>query len=136
MTLRILAAALLALIITAGALSGCGRSARANGTTLTWELATAYEDGSPLAANEIEATRLQWGPRGGPYNEGAATVPAPATTHALPALRAGESCFVAFTVLTEAAAAAKPSARESRATAEVCAVVPFVPNAPSGLRVQ
>lgn len=131
--------ALLGLALALGALHGCG-DVRAAATKLTWTTATKYANGDALAASEIAGTQVQWGTCGGPYNAGAQLVPSPATEMPLPVLPAGSTCFVAFTVLTDAAVAAreaagKPTLKLSRASNEARTVVPTEPGAPANLGV-
>lgn len=103
--------------------------------SVEWTTATKYEDGSALPESDVAGVEIAWGPSGGPYSAGSALVALPATSYALPALPTGKTCFVVRTVVTDAAAAAKPSAKFSLPTGEVCVAVPTRPGLPTGVRV-
>lgn len=125
-----------ALFILLALVSGCSQ-VKASQSRLAWSVATKYEDGTPLPVTDIAGHAIAWGKRGGPYSAGSALVPMPATAWPLPAaLPSGETCFVVRTVLTEDAVTTRPAVRESAASVEACAVVPFVPAAPASVRVE
>lgn len=67
---------------------------------LAWDLPTAYEGGSPLAAPEVTQTRIEYGTcgAGGSFGEkrGEFVVPGAATTATSPDLAPGTWCFRAY----------------------------------------
>jgi hypothetical protein len=98
--------------------------------TLEWELPTEYEDGSPLAPDEIEETVIQWGESAeGPWPN-THRVAGPATQTTLTAQTEG-SCgtiYIGATVLATNGLYSEPS---NTVTYEVdCR-----PNPPTDLRV-
>lgn len=94
----------------------------------TWVMATAYTDGKPLAAADIDSTLVQWGTCSA-TNEfgtvlGGQVVPAPAVTYAV-ALSPATYCSQVFTVLKDGRQSA-PSAPVSHV--EVAGADPAPPS--------
>lgn len=98
--------------------------------TLTWELATSYEDGTALPQEAIASTLIQWGnSESGPFNQGSVSVPAPQTSVSVPHTAPyGTRCYVAFTVLQDGVM--------SVGTNPVCKTVMPPPANPRNLQVQ
>lgn len=74
--------------------------AAGNSANLSWTLATANEDGSPLAASSILSTKIIWRRPGATAISGSITVAAPATSATVPNLSCGKFDFTAVTLVT------------------------------------
>lgn len=73
-----------------------------NSATLSWTLATAYIDGTPLPASSIKETLIQWRRPGSTAVVGSVRSASPATNVVVPNLVCGQFTFTAVTVLTTA----------------------------------
>lgn len=112
--------------------------AQAAGTSavVTWTLATAYIDSTPLLATDIKETQILWRRPGAVGLEGSVRVAAPTTTRTITSLVCGKYEFYAVTVLNKLDAAGK------NIVSAATAVVPYdtgiacvIPLAPSSLTV-
>lgn len=109
----------------AGLVLAAGSSA-----TLSWQLATANEDGSPLPVAQIVSTKIIWRRPGSSAIVGSVTVPAPATTTIVPNLSCAKFDFTAQTMVS-GGSSAETTPPVTFDTKVVCK-----PNPPGGLAVQ
>lgn len=79
----------------AGLVLAAGSSA-----TLSWQLATANEDGSSLPVAQIVSTKIIWRRPGSSTIVGSVTVPAPATTTIVSNLSCAKFDFTAQTIVS------------------------------------
>lgn len=99
-----------------------------NSATLSWTLATAYVDGTPLPVSSIKETLIQWRRPGSTVIVGSVRAASPATNVVVSNLVCGQFNFTATTVLTGTG----PSSNESSPVAYDTQVV-CQPNPSSGL---
>ena len=74
-------------------------TAAGTSATLTWTLATQWEDGTPLPASAIKETLIEWRRPGSTQLVGSVRVAAPQVTRVVENLKCGDFNFVAYTVL-------------------------------------
>lgn len=111
---------------------GCsGATAQAPGNVVTWTNPTARTDGTPFTTQA--STSIAWGPKGGPYNVGSASVPAPGQTYTDATAYTGTRCYVAYAIDAPPPAG---SGLPSDASNEVCKAILAKPAAPAGLAVK
>lgn len=128
---------LLGLVLVSALLFGCGGSSPippADGQqgqdTLTWTNPDQWTDGSPLTDAQLDDILIQWGPQGGPYNQGNLTVvagaPGAVQNATVDRQTLGTRCYVAFSIA---------DGISSNASAEACKTIKGPPKAPTGLTV-
>jgi hypothetical protein len=118
----------LKIFIILSAIAGLALAA-GNSANLSWTLATANEDGSPLAAASILSTKIVWRRPGTTTIVGSVTVPAPAITATVPNLSCGKFEFSAITLVTG-------SSSDETAAAAYDTKVVCKPNPPGAVAAQ
>lgn len=116
----------IAAALIAGVAMAVGTSA-----TLSWALASAYIDNTPLPVSSIKETLIQWRRPGSATVVGSVRVAAPAKTVVVPNLVCGQFNFTAITVLTTAGLDSDETPAVAYDTQVVCRA-----NPPQGLGAQ
>lgn len=120
------------LTVTLVQVGGCGgASAQAPGNVVTWVNPTQRTDGTPFTSQV--STSIAWGPKGGPYSVGSASVAAPGQAYTDATLYTGTRCYVAYAVDAQPPTG---GGQPSDASNEVCKTVLAKPAAPVSVAVK